>query len=262
MKIVLRKSDRLFLALIAVALGYLVIFMMLQMSALEEQENIIPFNDATAEVQIKDELELTKDNIEIIDNSSNQNLTNSARDLNDTRKKSMDDWSENKPSSYQNSDPVQAAKDFEKQLFAEAGGAKERERIVQDMNERKDKKTKTNPTNPKTTSNANGSNNQFAGNVMVDFKLDNRTAFENNNWYIRNPGYKCGVGSSGTVMIRVKVNPSGQVIDAYLDEASSNGLNSCMIDEALTYARKSKFNFSQKAPASQSGYIRYRFVSQ
>ena len=181
MKIVLRKSDRLFLALIAVALGYLVIFMMLQMSALEEQENIIPFNDATAEVQIKDELELTKDNIEILDNSSNQNLTNSARDLNDTRKKSMDDWSENKPSSYQNSDPVQAAKDFEKQLFAEAGGAKERERIVQDMNERKDKKTKTNPTNPKTTSNTNGSNNQFAGNVMVDFKLDNRTAFENNN---------------------------------------------------------------------------------
>ena len=129
MKIVLRKSDRLFLALIAVALGYLVIFMMLQMSALEEQENIIPFNDATADVQIKDELELTKDNIEILDNSSNQNLTNSARDLNDTRKKSMDDWSENKPSSYQNSDPVQAAKDFEKQLFAEAGGAKERERI-------------------------------------------------------------------------------------------------------------------------------------
>ena len=94
---------------------------------------------------------------------------------------------------------------------------------------------------------------------MVDFSLKGRTAYENNNWFVRNPGYTCGHGSAGTVVVLISVNNSGKVIATTIDESRSENATSCMRDQALKYAGISKFNSSS---SNQEGYIRYRFVAQ
>ena len=97
---------------------------------------------------------------------------------------------------------------------------------------------------------------------MVDFFLPGRTAYDNNNWHIRNPGYTCGFGSSGTVVINVKVNLNGRVLKITYDSSQSSNATDCMIEQAKKYAQMSRFNFSGEASDEQSGYIRYQFISQ
>jgi hypothetical protein len=96
---------------------------------------------------------------------------------------------------------------------------------------------------------------------MVDWKLDGRTAYENNNWWVRNPGYTCGYGSSGKVVVKITVDQGGKVIHAIYDASASSGANPCMIEQSVEYAKKSKFNFKD-SQGQQSGFIIYRFVSQ
>jgi hypothetical protein len=43
---------------------------------------------------------------------------------------------------------------------------------------------------------------------------------------------------------------------------ASAGSSKCMIDQAVSYARKSRFNFSGSAAKSQEGTITYTFISQ
>lgn len=227
------------------------------MSFYERYIPIEPFFQPS--VKIDQELELTPEDIAITNSSNTDNTKNMARDINDTRIRSKDNWSQNPRSG----DPYQNAKDYEKQLFAEAGGAKERDEILKEMNSKK------NSPNPKESSthsskgnNGDGNNVQYSGDVMVEFKLDNRSAYDNNMWYIRNPGYTCGFGSSGKVVVKITVDKSGKVVSATYDASKSKGTNSCMIEQSVRYAKKSKFNYSSKSPENQSGYIIYMFISQ
>ena len=72
-------------------------------------------------------------------------------------------------------------------------------------NRKSSKSNQSNSTSSKPSDvSQSGKQNQFAGNVMVDFSVPGRTAFEGNNWYVRNPGYTCGRGS-GTVYISILV---------------------------------------------------------
>ena len=96
---------------------------------------------------------------------------------------------------------------------------------------------------------------------MVEWRLDGRTAFENNNWWVRNPGYTCGYGASGKVVIKISVDQSGKVLQAVYDANASSGANPCMIEQAQLYAKKSKFNYMESAK-QQAGVIIYRFISQ
>jgi len=97
---------------------------------------------------------------------------------------------------------------------------------------------------------------------MVDWELSSRNPHQNNNWYVRNPGYTCGYGSVGRVTILIKVNQGGSVTLATYDASQSNGANSCMIEQALKYAKLSRFDYSGGAPSMQQGRITYTFISQ
>jgi hypothetical protein len=107
-----------------------------------------------------------------------------------------------------------------------------------------------------------GGSTAYSGQVMVDFNVPNHAAYQNNAWYVRNPGYTCPNGTSGKVTVIIKVNKAGNVTSAIYDASQSSGANSCMIDKARTYAMKSRFDYSDSAPASQTGRITYTFISK
>ena len=196
--------------------------------------------------------------IEIPADFSAADIKNIGRDQNDKREKSEDKWSEN-----QSTDDVEkSVKDFEKKLFNDASGVAERKRIEEEMNKRKNdpkndtKNTKTNP--DKTKTNTNGGNKAYSGDVMVEWNL--RSPHQNNNWYVRNPGYTCGYGSSGKVLVQIKVNQNGDVLSAVV--GSSSSANACMLEQALKYAKMSRFIYSSTAPKIQEGTITYTFIAQ
>ena len=247
--------DKFKYGIIAAIVSYLLIFMYLQLGSYEETWLIDPFHDG-ARIEIPEEdVHLKPENIQLPPDFNAGELKSISRDMNDDRKKAMDKWSQNKSLS----DVEQSVKDFEKKAFEQSGGEAERKRIQQEMDDRKNKKDNSN-NKPKDNSNATGGNTSFAGNVMVDWSLQGRTAHQNNNWYVRNPGYTCGVGSSGRIVIAIRVNNNGDVMTAV--PTSVGSANSCMIEQAIKYAKMSRFNFSSGAEKNQEGTIIYTFVSQ
>ena len=216
---------------------------------------ITPFHDG-ASVQKEPEIELEKEQIEVPQDFQGE-VKNMVRDKNDKREKSNEKYSQNQASQ----SASQSIKEYEKKLFEEAGGAAQRERIRQQMeNEKQQKSTSTAAKTNKAAQ--TGGDKSFSGNVMVDWTLSGRNPHQNNNWNVRNPGYTCGVGSNGTVVVDIKVNANGDVIGASFNSSSSFGTNSCMVEQALKYAKISRFAFSSSSPKSQDGTIIYRFVSQ
>jgi TonB family protein len=154
----------------------------------------------------------------------------------------------------------QEVKDFERKLFEDAKGVKERERIQKEAEEKRKirEQKKQQPQNQSTQStNNDGGNNGAKGKTMVNFELKGRTPHNNDLWYVRNPGYTCGQGLSGEVVVKIKVNSNGDVTEATI-VGDVSGLNPCLAKQAKDYAKKSRFNASDAA--SQEGKIIYRFV--
>lgn len=252
MKGFFNRPEHFFLALIAAFGVYILLFMYFHISSYKQYVLIPAFQEFS---KIEEEIKIAKENIEVPDQNFGE-LKNIARNNEDKRTKSEKDWSENTFSE----DPAQTIKDFEKKLFEEAGGEKKREKIE---SEAERKKVAKNEKSSKTDLiNQHLKPNQYNGNVMVDFSLEGRTAYNNNNWYIRNPGYTCGYGSVGTIVILIKVNSSGKVVKINFDAAKSINATSCMQEQALKYASMSRFNSLTNGGSDQSGYIRYQFAAQ
>ena|SRR5690554_3969056 len=72
------------------------------------------------------------------------------------------------------------------------------------------------------------------------------------------PIYTCIEG--GKVVINIKVDPQGKVLEADVNKKSSNNLNGCLVDNAIQYALKSRFN--PGTPSVQVGTITYLFQSK
>jgi hypothetical protein len=252
MKGFFNRPEHFFLALIAAFGVYILLFMYFHISSYKQYVLIPAFQEFS---KIEEEIKIAKENIEVPDQNFGE-LKNIARNNEDKRTKSEKDWSENTSSE----DPAQTIKDFEKKLFEEAGGEKKREKIE---SEAERKKVAKNEKSSKTDLiNQHLKPNQYNGNVMVDFSLEGRIAYNNNNWYIRNPGYTCGYGSVGTVVILIKVNSSGKVVKINFDAAKSINATTCMQEQALKYASMSRFNSLTNGGSDQSGYIRYQFAAQ
>ena len=252
MKGFFNRPEHFFLALIAAFGVYILLFMYFHISSYKQYVLIPAFQEFS---KIEEEIKIAKENIEVPDQNSGE-LKNLARNNEDKRIKSEKDCSENTSSE----DPTQTIKDFEKKLFEEAGGEKKREKIE---SEAERKKVAKNEKSSKTDLiNQHLKPNQYNGNVMVDFSLEGRTAYNNNNWYIRNPGYTCGYGSVGTVVILIKVNSAGKVVKITFDATKSTNVSICMQEQALKYASMSRFNALTNGGSDQSGYIRYQFVAQ
>lgn len=249
--------DKYKFGLIAAMTTYVLIFVYLQMVTYPSPVYYEPFDEEAYVVDPEKEIELTPDNI-MPPADFNADVKNIARDVDDDRTRSNENWSANKSVA----DVEAEYRKLEKQMYEEAGGDKTREQIKKEFDARKQADLNAARVNEnKTQPTTNGSDNAYAGSVLADWQLEGggRTPHQNNDWYIRKPGYMCGKGA-GSVTIRIKVNQNGNVVEASYSSSESQGANQCMIDNALKYAKMSRFNFSSKT--SQSGYIRYTFVSQ
>lgn len=236
---------------------YIGIFVYLQMKTYTQYFPIQSFFEEPALEIPKEEVEVKPENIEVPSDFKMGELKNVSRDMNDTRERSNKDWYQNKSTS----DVEQSVKDYEKRLYEESGGEAKRKAIQKEIDERKKQNTNKSAITPKdANTNTQGGNKAAAGSVMVDWSLSGRTAHQNNNWYVRNPGYTCGFGSSGKVSVQITVNQNGDVIIA--SATGSSGANDCMIQQALKYAKLSRFNYSSSASKTQSGTIIYTFVGQ
>ena len=217
-------------------------------------------NEVKVEIA-KDELEIKPEDIEIMSNSAQKDIKSITRDLNDNRQKTLkEDWTQSKPMS--SKEIEKSVKELEKKFFKEAGGEGKRQKILEEkiQTEQKIKQKQQDSKGGNDQQSKTGGDKVFGGNVMVDWVLSGRDPHQNNNYYVRNPGYTCGEGSSGFVLIKIKVDQGGNVVSANV--TSSSNANGCMLEQAKKYALMSRFNYSKSAPANQEGSIKYTFVSQ
>ena len=93
-------------------------------------------------------------------------------------------------------------------------------------------------------------NNLAARRTSVSYSLVDR-----NNYKLPPPIYTCIEG--GKVVINIEVNALGYVTEADFNEHSSDTSNGCLVENAIAYALKARFNSSEKE--SQKGTITYLF---
>ncbi|MCB9224053.1 MAG: hypothetical protein H6582_07765 [Crocinitomicaceae bacterium] len=207
----------------------------------------VPLEDIEFDPEIMEKLELTKNN------QTSEEVYNVASDANDKRNKSYENFSTQELDEQVENE----AKNLEQQFFNEWAathdGGDGSNGSTADIDLNNDKKKPLN-TVDKSTINSGGSNS-FAGEVMVSFDLTSRKAHS-----LPKPGYTCN--SAGTVVIDVKVDKSGEVKSATYNGTLSTSADECMIEKAIRYAKKSRFNLSSSAPAMQSGTITYKFVNK
>lgn len=99
------------------------------------------------------------------------------------------------------------------------------------------------------------SNDQsYSGPSVVSYELEGRKASR-----LSIPAYRCM--GSGHVTVLITVDPSGNVINAKVQDGVSSD-DRCLRDFAIRAARLSKFSVSKTAPARQMGNIVYMFVAQ
>jgi len=94
--------------------------------------------------------------------------------------------------------------------------------------------------------------NAFTGRSTINYFLEGRY-----NDRLPNPVYTCI--DKGLIHIDVKVNKQGNVTEAEYNKSKSSSRNECLIETALKYAKRSKFNSNFNSPEEQKGYITYSF---
>lgn len=234
--------DRYKLGILAAFSVYILVFIFLEIITYQTYFPIQPFNDQPTISITTDELLITKENLQV-----EQDLKNISKDQNDLRKQSTNDWQENK------SDEInQSIKDYEKSLH--------QDNVSKNDNIVKENEDGNNDLNPQVLNNNNNVKTVYGGNVMVSWSLTERTAYLNNNWYVRNPGYTCDQDSYGKITIQIKVDQNGSVI--YASVLEKGDASQCMINQAIKYAKLSRFNYSITATPNQIGTITYTFISK
>ena len=234
--------DRYKLGILAAFSAYIVVFIFLEIITYQRYFPIQPFNDQTTISITTEELLITKENLQV-----EQDSKNISKDQNDLREQSINNWQENK------SDEInQSIKDYEKSLH--------QDNVSKNDNIVKENKVDNNDLNPQVLNNNNNVKTVYGGNVMVSWSLTERTAYLNNNWYVRNPGYTCDQDSYGKITIQIKVDQNGSVI--YASVLEKGDASQCMINQAIKYAKLSRFNYSITATPNQIGTITYTFISQ
>ena len=234
--------DRHKLGIFAAFSVYILVFIFLEIITYQTYFPIQPFNDHPTISITTDELLITKENLQV-----EQDSKNISKDQNDLREQSINNWQENK------SDEInQSIKDYEKSLH--------QDNVSKNDNIVKENEDDNNDLKPQVLNNNNNVKTVYGGNVMVSWSLTERTAYLNNNWYVRNPGYTCDQDSYGKITIQIKVDQNGSVI--YASVLEKGDASQCMINQAIKYAKLSRFNYSITATPNQIGTITYTFISQ
>jgi hypothetical protein len=234
--------DRHKLGILAAFSVYILVFIFLEIITYQTYFPIQPFNDQPTISITTDELLITKENLQV-----EQDSKNISKDQNDLREQSINDWQENK-----SDDINQSIIDYEKSLH--------QDNVIKNDNIVKESEEDNNDLKPQVLNTNNNVKTAYGGNVMVSWSLTERTAYLNNNWYVRNPGYTCDQDSYGKITIQIKVDQNGSVI--YASVLEKGNASQCMINQAIKYAKLSRFNYSITATPNQIGTITYTFISQ
>jgi hypothetical protein len=234
--------DRHKLGILAAFSVYILVFIFLEIITYQTYFPIQPFNDQPTILITTDELLITKENLQV-----EQDLKNISKDQNDLSEQSINNWQENKSDKI-----IQSIKDYEKSLH--------QDNVSKNDNIVKENEDDNNDLKPQVLNNNNNVKTVYGGNVMVSWSLTERTAYLNNNWYVRNPGYTCDQDSYGKITIQIKVDQNGSVI--YASVLEKGDASQCMINQAIKYAKLSRFNYSITATPNQIGTITYTFISQ
>ena len=235
--------DRHKLGILAAFSVYILVFIFLEIITYQTYFPIQPFNNQTTISITTDELLITKENLQV-----EQDSKNISKDQNDLREQSINNWQENKS----DDEISQSIKDYEKSLH--------QDNVSKNDNIVKENEDDNNDLKPQVLNNNNNVKTAYGGNVMVSWSLTERTAYLNNNWYVRNPGYTCDQDSYGKITIQIKVDQNGSVI--YASVLEKGDASQCMINQAIKYAKLSRFNHSITATPNQIGTITYTFISQ
>jgi TonB family protein len=254
---ILNFIERYKYGLIAAFAAYVGLFIYLELQTYESYYKIEPFFSQQQLEITPEDLLIQEEPLEQLNQTTGE-VKNISRNQNDSRERSMENWSEIKAMS--SKDVEQSVKDYERQLFDESGGEVQRKQLQEEIQKRKNQQVAKQNNKPISNASDNVKKNAFAGNVMVDWSLSGRNPHLNNNWYVRNPGYTCGHGASGRVVVTISVNQNGDVVEASVSNSTS--ANACMLEQALKYAKMSRFSYSGNASKLQQGTIIYTFVSQ
>lgn len=103
-----------------------------------------------------------------------------------------------------------------------------------------------------------GWDERVAGQVTAEFDLAGRQTLD-----LDIPGYRCRGG--GVVRLAIAVSPGGEVLEATVVSAQSEGgeaMTACLETESLRSARQCRFQSKADAPRRQSGTLTYRFIAQ
>lgn len=251
----LEVFDKYKFGIIAAFLCYVVIFMYTNIVTYDYTIPVKPFLETDAiDPNPVEDIEITPDDIVVPDDFSALDAKNMSQNVHDDRNKSFENYSENRSSEQIKQD----IKNLEKQMANEAGGSQERARIQSLIEKRKKEQEAAAKNTGESNSSQTTAPNNYGGNTMVSYDLNGRKAHQNNDYYVRNPGYRCD-RANGIVVINVKANANGDVISAEFNAGASQNATSCMKEQALKYAKISRFSFSSDG-SQQSGYIKYTFI--
>lgn len=151
--------------------------------------------------------------------------------------------------------------DFEKKQFELAGGAAEREKIQKEMDKRKREREEKKKQQQKQEGGSGlkaGENSGMQGKNLAEWNVNGRKPLQNNPDYIKVPGYMCGRSITEKIVVKVKVNSNGDVY--WTQSLAPDGANPCCVEQALSYAKKSRFEYSEKP--IEEGTITYYFKPQ
>ncbi len=116
---------------------------------------------------------------------------------------------------------------------------------------RSPEKRRSAASNGDNSSNKTGVTSSVNRNSSVSYSLKDRK-----DKHLPPPVYLCEGG--GKIVINITVNSGGEVIDTYVNKASSTSTNECLIDSALEYAKTARFS-SDASKDKQIGSITYIF---
>ena len=157
--------------------------------------------------------------------------------------------------------PEESIQDFEKQQFELTGGAAEREKIQKEMEKRKKEREEKKRQQQKQEGGQGGTvgtNSSVQGKTMASWNVNGRKPHQKNPDFIRIPGYMCGKGVNEEIVVKVKVNSNGDVY--WAQSLAPPGANPCCVEQAINYAKKSRFEYSDKP--IEEGTITYSFKAQ
>jgi len=159
--------------------------------------------------------------------------------------------------------PEEEAREFEASLFRDAPGNEIRRKKLEEADKEKREREERNKAKQKEINGGDGgvsgSSASTAGQASVTWKFsDNRDAYEGKPERVPVPAYTCGNSSDAKVVVKVIVDAAGKVIDAKVQSTTLQ--NGCITNNALQYARKSRFEPSSMT--EQTGTITYIYKAQ